>query len=247
MKEWVTAKVIDNQRWTDGLHSLRFEAPVEDFIAGQFTQIAVEIEGERVGRPYSLVNSPQERPLEIYFNTVPEGPLSNRLARIQPGEQLWVTPKASGILTLRDIPDVESLWLLATGTALGPFLSILKTAEPWQRFRQILLVHAVRYARELNYADTIHSFRQAYPEQFRFLPIVSREHIAEAMSGRIPDRLLDGSLERRLGRSISSDTSHVMLCGNSAMIKDTCAVLEARGLRRHRRHEPGQITTEKYH
>lgn len=73
-------------------------------------------------------------------------------------------------LTLSEVPDADNLWLLSTGTGIGPFLGILKTEAPWRRFKQVVLVHAVRTADALNYGDTIQRIAQDHPEQFRFAP-----------------------------------------------------------------------------
>jgi len=151
MQTWVEGTVIETIRWNEELYSVRIDAPVRAFEAGQFIKIGLDIGGERVGRAYSYVNAPHERPIEIHFNTVPEGPLSPRLAAMQAGDRVWVTAEPNGYLTLAEAPDRPHLWLLATGTAIGPFLSILKTAAPWQRYERIVLVHAVRRVADLGY------------------------------------------------------------------------------------------------
>ncbi|MCU7914533.1 MAG: hypothetical protein KZQ65_01190 [Candidatus Thiodiazotropha sp. (ex Gloverina cf. vestifex)] len=74
MEQWIEATVVEKRHWSDGLYSLRFQAPVEPFSAGQFTRLALEIDGERVARPYSFVNPPHDTLLEVYFNEVLEGP-----------------------------------------------------------------------------------------------------------------------------------------------------------------------------
>ena len=45
---------------------------------------------------------------------------------------------------------------------------------------------------------------------------------------------------------LAPDSSHVMLCGNPAMIAEVGDLLKARGMRRHRRRTPGHITVENY-
>ena len=94
MARWVEGQVIDTQRWTEQLYSLRFDAPVEPFSAGQFTKVALDIDSDRIGRPYSYVNAPSERPLEIYFIRVPNGPLTNRLIELEPGRYRVVIGEA---------------------------------------------------------------------------------------------------------------------------------------------------------
>ena len=247
MNDWVKAKVIGKHQWAEGLYSLQFDAPIADFKAGQYIKVALDIEGERIGRPYSLVNAPQDRPLEVYFNEVPEGPLTPPLSALNPGDEVWMTDTAGGVFTLETVEPAETLWLLATGTGLGVYLSILRTAEPWERFKRVILIHGVRQAADLAYGETLAEIVRQYGERFSFVAAVSREQSPGALPGRITDLLTSGQLEAQVGATIDPATSHVMLCGNSAMIKDAKAILEARGLVRHRRHAPGQYTTEQYH
>lgn len=247
MNDWVKGRVIGKKAWNDRLFSLQIDAPLAEFKAGQYAKVALDIGEDRVGRPYSLVNAPDQRPLEIYFNEVPEGPLTPRLSDLVVGDDLWVTAKASGVFTLENVVQRRHLWLLATGTALGVYLSILRTPEPWQRFERIVLAHGVRNADELAYGETIAELQAAHGEQFCFLPALSREQRPGALTGRLTTLLANGDLEAQAGHAITADDSHLMLCGNSEMIKDVRAQLEARGLRRHRRQEAGHYTTEQYH
>lgn len=247
MNDWVKGRVIGKKAWTDRLFSLQIDAPVAEFKAGQYTKVALDFGDDRIGRPYSLVNAPDQRPLEIYFNEVPEGPLTPRLSDLAVGDDLWVTTKASGVFTLDNVVQRRHLWLLATGTALGVYLSILRTPEPWKRFERIILAHGVRFAEELTYGETIAELESEHGDRFCFIPALSREEREGALPGRLTKLLESGELEARAGLGITSEDSHLMLCGNSEMIKEVRAHLEARGLQRHRRQEPGHYTTEQYH
>ena len=248
MTQWLSGKVARKTRWSDTHYSLAIAADGPDFVAGQFIRVGMDLGDERVGRPYSLVNPPHEPLLEIFFNVVPEGPLSSELAALECGDSLWLTDAANGFLTLAEVPgDTRDLWLLATGTGVGPFLSMLQTAEPWQRFDNVILGYGVRQRGNIGYGDLIARLQQDHPDQFHFVPYVTGEPAAEAFPCRIPETLADGRLEQRVGVSLDPAHSHVMLCGHSEMISDAVAVLQERGLRRHRRREPGHISTEKYH
>ena len=245
MAGWLSGEVVELKRWTQRLYSLRVEAPVDPFRAGQFNRLSVMVDGERVARPYSYVNAPDERPLDFYFITVPEGPLTNHLVTLSPGDTVDVMAKANGFYTLEEVPDGEMLWMFATGTALGPHLSILKTEAPWRRFQRIVLVHAVRTREELTYQDTIDAFRD-HGARFQFVPFVSREESPGALPGRIPAAIESGLLERHTGLPLTPDAAQVMICGNPDMVRDTSEVLKGRGMTRNRRREPGHITTENY-
>jgi ferredoxin--NADP+ reductase len=175
---------------------------------------------------------------------VPEGPLSPRLARLQPGDRLYLAPNPAGFLVLSEVPDAETLWLVSTGTGLAPFLSILRTEAPWRRFKNVVLVHAVRNAKELVYRDLI--LEISGKQKLRYVTFVSREPHPGSLSGRIPAAVRDGRLEQAAGLEIAPESSQVLLCGNPDMLKDATAALMERGLRKHRRRNPGQISVESF-
>jgi ferredoxin--NADP+ reductase len=240
MANWLEGRVIDNRHWTDALFSLRVEAPRLSFEAGQFVRIGIE---PSLVRAFSFVNPPQDAVLEFYGIVVPQGPLSPRLARMERGDTLCIASNPAGFLVLREVPDAETLWLVSTGTGIAPFLSILRTATPWQRFRNVVLVHAVRHARELVYQDVIRGIGKE--NAFHYVTFVSREAAPGSLAGRIPAAMRDGRLEQATGLALNAH-SHVMLCGNPDMLKDAQAALAERGLRKHRRRSPGHISVESF-
>jgi ferredoxin--NADP+ reductase len=240
-EKWLQARVTENRHWTEALFSLRVEGPRLAFEAGQFVRIALDIAGERVARPFSFVNPPADPTLEFYGIVVPEGPLSPRLARLGAGDVLYVAPNPAGFLVLSELPEAETLWLVSTGTGIAPFLSILRTDAPWKRYRNVVLVHAVRHARELVYRDMIAGWKN-----LKYVSFVSRETAPGSLAGRIPAAIGDGRLEAAAGLRLAPESSQVMLCGNPDMLKDTSAALVSRGMRKHRRRSPGQITVESF-
>lgn len=240
MSRWLEGRVIENRHWTDALFSLRVEGPRLEFEAGQFVRIGIE---PTLVRAFSFVNPPQDPVLEFYGVIVPQGPLSPRLARLQPGDVLQVASNPAGFLVLSEVPDCETLWLVSTGTGIAPFLSILRTKTPWRRFRNVVLVHAVRHARELAYQEMIR--RIGTEHRFRYVTFVSRETAPGSLAGRIPAAIRDGRLEAAAGLKLGA-SSHVMLCGNPQMLKDATGALAERGLRKHRRRAPGHIAVESF-
>lgn len=244
-QRWIEGTVAAQRRWTERLFSLMVEADIA-FEAGQFAKLGLQVEGEMLARPYSFVNAPGERPHEFYYVTLPGGPLTQRLCRLQAGDGIHLAPRPAGFLALSEVPEGENLWLISTGTGIGPFLSILKTEAPWSRFRQVVLVHAVRLAEELTHRDTVERLLRRHPVQMRAVSFVSRETSAEALPGRIPAAIEDGRLESRTGVVLSAEKSQVMICGNPDMVRDTSAALARRGMKKHRRRDPGHITVENY-
>jgi ferredoxin--NADP+ reductase len=240
MSKWLEARVLENKHWTDALFSLRVEAPRLEFEPGQFVRIGIE---PTLVRPFSFVNPPDDPVLEFYGIVVPEGPLSPRLAGLKPGDRMVVATNPAGFLVLREVPDAETLWLVSTGTGIAPFLSILSTETPWRRFRNVVLVHAVRHAHELTYQEMIRKVQKDHP--LRYVTFVSRESHAGSLAGRIPAAMRDGRLEAAAGAKVD-ERCHVMLCGNPEMLRDATRALVERGLRKHRRRNPGHITVESF-
>jgi ferredoxin/flavodoxin---NADP+ reductase len=246
MTKWLEAKVIENRHWTDTLFTLRVEGAPLAFEAGQFVRIALDIDGERIARPFSMVNAPHEPVLEFYGIVVPQGPLSPRLVRLAAGQRLFVAPNPAGFLVLSELPAADTLWLVSTGTGIAPFISMLRAGTPWQRFQHVVLVHAVRHASELVYRMDIEQARAQHGPRFRYVSVVSREDAPGSLRGRIPALASDGRLEAAAGLKLAAAGSQVMLCGNPDMLKDTSTALGERGLRKNRRRSPGHITSESF-
>ncbi len=243
---WIDGCVVTRRDWTASLVSLGIEAGLPAFEPGQFVRLGLEIDGVRVGRPYSLVNPPGAGPLEVVFDIVPGGPLSPRLAALQPGDTVHVGAEAFGFMVLSEMPEGRDLWLLATGTGVGPFVSILESEAAWQRFENLRLVHGVRHAEERIYRDRLMALEASHGGRFRYLSCVTREPCDDALTGRIPAAIADGRLAACAGLALDPRHSRLMLCGNPGMVGDTLAVLSKGGFRRHRRREPGEILTEAY-
>ncbi|WP_337049585.1 ferredoxin--NADP(+) reductase [Serratia fonticola] len=247
MAEWVNGKVTGVQHWTDGLFSITVNAPIDSFTAGQFAKLSLEIGGERVQRAYSYVNAPSDPNLEFYLVTVPEGKLSPSLHQLQPGAEVMVTKEAAGFFVLEEVPDCDTLWMLATGTAIGPYLSILQEGKDLDRFNNLVLVHAARFARDLSYLPLMQQLQQRFNGKLRIQTVVSREEVAGSLTGRVPALLEDGRLEAAVGLTLDAETSHVMLCGNPQMVRDTQQTLKEKyQMRKHLRRKPGNITSEHY-
>ena len=243
---FIPAVVIENYQWADNLFSVRFEATLQPFKAGQFVRLQLAINDEKLAKPYSLVNAPEQENAEVFYNTVEGGVMSNALAALKAGDVIEISQPAAGFFVLDEVPDTTNLWMLATGTGLGPYLSMLQNDKVWNRFEKLVLVHAVSYANNLAYQSLLDSLKEKHPNKLSYVPIVSRETHSGALQGRIPALISEGKLEQAAGLNIQAETTHIMLCGNQNMITDTRAVLSEMGLRKHLRRKPGHITTEQY-
>ena len=222
------------------------------FRAGQFARLGVtKADGSTVWRAYSMVSSPHDEFLEFFSIVVPGGEFTSELSRLQPGDHLLVDRQAFGYLTLDRFVDGRDLWMLATGTGIAPFLSILQDFEVWEKFERILLVYSAREQKELAYQTLIaelgeREYLAEYAHKLQFIPIVTREQVPGALNGRITHLIENGELEQAAGVALTPEHSRVMLCGNPQMIDDTRQLLKARGLHLSLSRRPGQVAVENY-
>lgn len=245
--------LLDVQPLTNSLFSLRVTRDAGfRFRAGQFARLGVtKADGSVVWRAYSMVSSPFDEHLDFFSIVVPDGEFTSELSRLREGDTLLIDRQAFGYMTLDRFVDGRDLWLLATGTGIAPFLSILQDFEAWERFDSIKLVYSVREARELAYQDLIAGLEQRdylaeYAGKLQFIPVVTREHHPGALNGRITTLIENGELERAAGLALSPEHSRVMICGNPQMIDDTRQVLKARDLQLSLSRRPGQVAVENY-
>lgn len=239
---WRDAKVIARTDWADDLWTARFDVDVLPFSPGQFVNVGLDLSGDFVRRSYSIASAP-EAPLELYLVKVEGGALTPHLYELGVGATVRIDDKPYGVFTLEHVPDADVLWLVASGTGLGPYVSMLRSGRLWPRFATVVLVHGARYAAHLGYRDELTALAERRP--FRYVPMVTRERHEDLLNGRIPAGLESGVIEKAAGHALDT-ASHVMLCGNPRMIADTISVLERRGLKKHRTRAPGHISTEKY-
>lgn len=243
------------RRWSETLFSFRTtRAPNFKFRPGQFARLGLSNGEEILWRAYSIVSAPNDAELEYYAVVVPEGAFSRLLERIEPGMPILTEKTNHGFMTAdRFTEPANDLWMLATGTGLGPFMSIVQDADVWHKYKNLILVHGVRHATDLAYQDVLHKLQHSAP-----IPSATRLHLIQSTTGenassdpnhlhsRITTLLHTGDLERQVGISITETDSHIMMCGNPAMIDETRNILRARGLRPCRRALPGHFLTENY-
>ncbi|MFW6762781.1 ferredoxin--NADP reductase [Acinetobacter pittii] len=250
IEKFSVEKVLSVHRWTPTLFSFTMTRPAHfKFTAGQFARIGLKVGEELVVRAYSVVSSPFDETLEFFSIVVPAGAFTSNLQHLKVGDELYLEKIPYGYLTLARYqqPLPHDLWLLATGTGLAPFLSMLQDFDTWSKYQKINLVYSVRTAAELAYVDRIQEIAETFGEGhngFKFIPIITRDPSAP-LHDRLPILIENGELEKSAGIELNPNTSHVMLCGNPQMVDDTKEALKRRGLTMNRRGE-GNIAVENY-
>ncbi len=246
MEVQLNARVLAREALSPSVFLLRVrpdEGELPPFEPGQFVQAGLILptpprDGSGAPRPrlqkrsYSLASAPGDaRGLELCIARVEGGRLTPELARLDAGAQLWLDPRPLGRFTLEGVPPARDLLLVATGTGLAPYVSMLRAYGGKQRWRRLVIVHGVRESADLAYRAELEEAARL-DASVRYIPVVSREGVPgrwTGLSGRVQQVLEPRKLEDLAGIALDPRHTHVLLCGNPAMIDETRALLEKRG------------------
>ena len=252
MAQILREEVTSVHHWTDRLFSFKTTRnPAFRFKNGHFTMIGLEQEGKPLMRAYSLASANYEDELEFFSIKVPDGPLTSKLQKIQIGDALLVNSKSTGTLVQDNLLPGKHLYLLATGTGLAPFLSIIRVPEIYGHYDKIILTHGCRYTEELAYRELIteHLPQHEYlgdsvRDKLIYYPTVTREKFDN--NGRLTDLLRIGKLTADIGLPpINAQDDRFMICGSPSMLKDICALLDKRGFKESRHGEAAHYVIER--
>lgn len=234
-----------------------------DFAPGQFIKLGLPRESpspptagdharstpRMIRRAYSIASSPLVRDyLEFLVVRVESGKLTPRLWTMHEGGRVWVDDHACGKFTLDAVPRDRDVLMIATGTGIAPYISMLRTYVHQPPWRRVVVINGVRYSADLGYRAELESLARSHPNM-HYIPVVSREPDHElwaGLHGHVQDVLEPQVYESLVGAPLDRHQCHVLLCGNPSMILDVQELLEQRGFRTHSGHKAGNIHFERY-
>lgn len=263
------AKVLQRIEVTQELMILRvvpegWEIP--EFKAGQFAVLGLPGSAPRhpsadteetpadpaklIRRAYSIASSPEEKGyIEFYIMMVRSGALTPRLWNLTTGDPLWIGPKFTGMFTLDEVPGDTNIVLIATGTGLAPYMSMLRSFLLHKSDRHIAVLHGARHSWDLGYRSELQTLNRLF-ENFNYLPILD-EPEKEVIPwtghiGFVQDLWKKGVIAEHWGFEPKPENTHVFLCGNPLMIEANIELLTSLGFIEHTKKTPGQIHLEKF-
>ena len=241
---------------------------IPEYKAGQFTALGLPGSALRcalaepelsppdpemlVKRAYCIASSPANREfMEFYIALVPGGTLSPRLFNLKIGDRLWLSPRVNGKFAYNDslVPEGVNLVLMATGSGLAPFISMLSTYLSLQPKRKIAIIHGARHSWDLGYRSILMTIQHLRPN-VTYIPVISRPDkepvLWKGAAGYVQDVWKNGLLEKAWGMKLNADNTHIFMCGSPQMSKEMLEILLQEGFTEDRENEPGQIHLEKY-
>jgi ferredoxin--NADP+ reductase len=237
-----------------------------DFRAGQFAVIGLPGAAPRcamglpeeqpadpstlIRRAYSIASSSLTRQyMELYVALVTSGALTPRLFSLQIGDRLWLGPKITGLFTLDQVPPGNNVVMIATGTGLAPYMSMLSTHLMCGDSRHVAVLHGARHSWDLGYRSELMTL-QRLCSNFTYIPTISRpaEEPCPWLDpvGYVQDLWTNGAIDRLWGFHPKAENTHVFLCGSPSMIDSAVELLGNEGFKEQTKKEAGQIHVERY-
>lgn len=244
--------VLSVTHYTD--HLFRFTMTRPDgfrFRSGEFAMIGLVVGDKPIYRAYSIASPAWSEELEFFSIKVQDGPLTQHLQKIKPGDKVLMRKKPTGTLVLDALIPGKRLYMLSTGTGIAPFASLIRDPETYEKYDEVILTHTCREVAELKYGfDLIAEIKademlsEIVGDKLKHYATVTRGDYP--FKGRITDLIESGKLFEDLGvPPLNPETDRGMICGSMAMIRDTAALLEKAGLREGANNNPAEFVIER--
>ena len=245
-------RVVSVRHYTDRLFSFRITRPQSfRFRSGEFVMIGLPNVEKPVFRAYSIASPAWDEEIEFFSIKVPNGPLTQHLQKVQPGDTVLMRQKATGTLVLDALTPARRLWMISTGTGIAPFASLMRDPETYEKFEQVILTHTCRDVAELAYGEELAKNLVDDPligelVNGRFTHHATTTREVHVRMGRITTLIENGTLFSDLGvEPLNPETDRVMICGSMDMIRDVKALVETFGLTEGSNNKPAEFVVER--
>lgn len=236
----ITETVTSVHHWSDRTFSFKTtRSQTFKFHAGEFAMVGLVINGKNVLRAYSVVSPPWADELEFLSIKMPDGELTSQLQHVKIGDEVILNPKTTGTLRNDALVKGGDLYLLATGTGLAPFMSLIRDVETLETWDNIIIVHSVRNRDDLAYYDLLSTGFQGDNLEEMVKPVLNYRPIVTGEGGK--------RITQQLGDTLKIDPSKdkIMICGNLDFNHEVADWCKNQGMREGSLREPGDYVLER--
>jgi ferredoxin--NADP+ reductase len=208
------------------------------FNPGQYATLGLMgPEGKLVQRPMSISSSADRLDeYEFFIRLVHGGEFTPLLWERRVGDPINIKG-AKGRFVLQD--DGRMSLLVASGTGLAPFISMIETLRDRGQSRDLVLLHGVSHDYDLAWRGQLEELGASGSFPVRYAGTVSRPQNCPdwtGLTGRV-EAIVEGQLDEH---GLTPANTTIYLCGNPDMIEAVEAMASERGF------PPEQVRKELY-
>jgi ring-1,2-phenylacetyl-CoA epoxidase subunit PaaE len=229
MSSFYKLNIKEVKRETKDSVSVLFNVPLEfkafyTFLAGQYINLKLKLDGEEIRRAYSICSSPESGELRIAVKAVKGGAFSQFAnTKLKAGDTLEVgTPEGKFTFT-PDADRARNYAAFVAGSGITPVLSIIQSvliSEPKSSF---VLVYGNKTPEETMFHQQLHDLQQKYVARFFVHFVYSQAKIADQLFGRIEKSTVNFVLKNK---HKELEFEKFYLCGPEQMITSVSDVLK---------------------
>lgn len=205
-------------------------------------------EDKLIKRAYSIASSSSQDFVEFYITLVHSGALTPRIFSLKVGDKIWMGKKATGMFTLDQIDEDKNVILIATGTGVAPYMSMLRS-NALKRTGKVMIIHGAANSWDLGYSSELQLLASMFPNFYYHPTITEVDKEPTGWNGdtRFIDAIWNTNVREGKFEFIPKpNNTHIFLCGNPNMVNGMVEILEKENFVEHTRKVPGQIHIERF-
>ena len=203
-----------------------------------------------IKRAYSIASSSKEKQyVELYITLIRSGALTPRIFALKAGERIFLGQKFKGVFRLDHAPEEANLVMVATGTGVAPYMSMIRSEFTTHPDRRFALLHGARHSWDLGYRGELETLDH-YFDNFTYAPTISRpDEERDGWSGHVgyvQELWKKGVAQEACGCDLTPENTHIFLCGAPNMVEELVTLLASQGFKEHKKKAPGQVHVERF-
>ncbi|HQV35755.1 MAG TPA: ferredoxin--NADP reductase [Flavobacterium sp.] len=234
MSTFFKLSVKEIKRETPEAVSILFHVPTEiqenyQFVAGQYINLKLTLDGIEIRRAYSLCSSPESGDLRIAVKAVKNGYFSKFANdQLTIGKVLEVGTPEGKFTFEPDASKQKNYAAFVAGSGITPVMSILQTVLEKEPNSTFILVYGNKSIPDTIFYNQLHELQQKYVGRFFVHYVFSQQKIDDQLFGRIDKSAVNFVLKNK---HKEKDFDKFYLCGPEEMINLVTSVLKENNIK----------------
>ncbi|KAB1157041.1 2Fe-2S iron-sulfur cluster-binding protein [Flavobacterium luteum] len=234
MSSFYKLNIKEVRRETPSAVSVLFNVPLEfkefyRFIAGQYLNLKLTLDGQEIRRAYSICSSPESGELRIAIKEVKNGVFSAFAnSKLKAGDTLEVGTPEGKFTFEPDANRLRNYMAFAAGSGITPVFSIIQNVLSQEPKSTFVLVYGNKNPEETIFHQQLHDLHLKYVGRFFIHYVYSQAKVDNELFGRIDKSTVNFVMNNKHA-ALQFDKFY--LCGPEEMINTVSTVLKERNIK----------------